>query len=216
MADRIAQAGLEIPILGVNFGTLGFLTEIAAAELLAALQDAIDGTAAIESRMMLRSNVARVGQPAVDRIVLNDVAVTGGSLSRIVEFSVTVGGDFVARFNADGIIISSPTGSTAYNLSAGGPIVHPAVDAFVLNPIAPHTLTNRPLVIPANVEVTIQPVLQRAGDEAFVTFDGQSGMQLENGDVVHVRRAARPMRLVRGSAHTYYEVLRAKLRWSER
>jgi NAD+ kinase len=216
MADRIAQAELEIPILGVNFGTLGFLTEIAASELFPSLEAALDGTAVIESRMMLRSWVERLGRTVVDRIVLNDVAVTGGSLSRIVEFSVSVSGDFVARFNADGLIISSPTGSTAYNLSAGGPVVHPAVDAFVLNPIAPHTLTNRPIVIPATAEVVIQPVLQRDGDEAFVTFDGQSGLQAENGDIVHVQRARRPMRLIRGSARSYYEVLRKKLRWAER
>jgi len=216
MADRIGEADLEIPILGVNFGTLGFLTEIAAAELLPSLQAALDGTAVVESRMMLRSNIERAGTAGPDRIVLNDVAVTGGSLSRIVEFAVSVGGDFVARFNADGIIISSPTGSTAYNLSAGGPIVHPAVDAFVLNPIAPHALTNRPLVIPADADVTIQPVLQRPGDEAFVTFDGQSGEQLQNGDVVRVRRARRPMRLIRSADRSYYEVLRTKLRWAER
>ena len=216
MADRIAQADREIPILGVNFGTLGFLTEISASELLSSLEAALDGRAIIEARMMLRSMVERAGRTDVDRIVLNDVAVTGGSLSRIVEFSVSVGGEFVARFNADGLIISSPTGSTAYNLSAGGPIVHPAVDAMVLNPIAPHTLTNRPIVIPADADVAIQPVLQRAGDEAFVTFDGQSGLQLQNGDVVHIQRARRPMRLVRGSARSYYEVLRTKLRWAER
>jgi NAD+ kinase len=216
MADRIAKADLEIPILGVNFGTLGFLTEIAASELLPSLEAALDGTAIVESRMMLRSRVERAGRTWVDRIVLNDVAVTGGSLSRIVEFSVSVSGDFVAQFNADGLIISSPTGSTAYNLSAGGPIVHPAVDAMVLNPIAPHTLTNRPVVIPADAEVAIQPVLQRPGDEAYVTFDGQSGVQLENGDVVHIQRARRPMRLVRGSARSYYEILRKKLRWAER
>ncbi len=216
MADRIAQADREIPILGVNFGTLGFLTEISAAELLPSLAAALDGTAVLESRMMLRSTVERAGHTEVDRIVLNDVAVTGGSLSRIVEFEVFVSGDFVARFNADGLIISSPTGSTAYNLSAGGPIVHPAVDAMVLNPIAPHTLTNRPIVIPANAEVAIQPALQRSGDEAFVTFDGQAGLQLENGDIVHVQRARRPMRLMRGPARSYYDVLRKKLRWAER
>ncbi|MCX6543242.1 MAG: NAD(+)/NADH kinase [Acidobacteria bacterium] len=216
MADRIAQADREIPIRGVNFGTLGFLTEISASELLPSLEAALDGTATIESRMMLRSRVERAGLVHVDRIVLNDVAVTGGSLSRIVEFEVFVSGDFVARFNADGLIISSPTGSTAYNLSAGGPIVHPAVDAMVLNPIAPHALTNRPIVIPASAEVAVQPVLQRPGDEAFVTFDGQAGLQLETGDVVHIRRARRPMRLVRGSARSYYEVLRTKLRWTER
>ena len=216
MADRIAQAGLEIPILGVNFGSLGFLTEVAFSELFPSLESALAGTAVIESRMMLRSTVERAGSDHVDRIVLNDVAVTGGSLSRIVEFSVAVGGDFVARFNADGLIIASPTGSTAYNLSAGGPIVHPAVDALVLNPIAPHTLTNRPVVIPADAEVVIQPLLKRPGDEAFVTFDGQFGMQLENGDLVHVQRARRPMRLVRASTRSYYEVLRQKLRWAER
>jgi NAD+ kinase len=216
MADRIAQADREIPILGVNFGTLGFLTEISASELLPSLEAALNGTATIESRMMLRSRVERAGRAHVDRIVLNDVAVTGGSLSRIVEFEVFVSGDFVARFNADGLIISSPTGSTAYNLSAGGPIVHPAVDAMVLNPIAPHALTNRPIVIPASAEVAIKPLLQRHGDEAFVTFDGQAGVQLENDDVVHIQRARRPMRLVRGSARSYYEVLRTKLRWTER
>ncbi|MEI6667605.1 MAG: NAD(+)/NADH kinase [Acidobacteriota bacterium] len=216
MADRIAQADLEIPILGVNFGTLGFLTEIAASELFPSLEAALDGTALIEPRMMLQSRVERAGHPDVDRVVLNDVAVTGGSLSRIVEFSVSISGDFVARFNADGLIISSPTGSTAYNLSAGGPIVHPAVDALVLTPIAPHALTNRPIVIPATADVAVQPILQRAGDEAFVTFDGQSGVQLENADVVHIQRARRPMRLVRGSARSYYDVLRRKLRWTER
>jgi len=216
MADRIAQADREIPILGVNFGTLGFLTEIAASELLPSLAAALDGTAVIEPRMMLQSRVERAGRTHVDRIVLNDVAVTGGSLSRIVEFAVFVSADFVARFNADGLIISSPTGSTAYNLSAGGPIVHPAVDAMVLNPIAPHTLTNRPIVIPADAQVAIQPVLKRAGDEAFVTFDGQAGLQLENGDIVHIQRARRPMRLVRGATRSYYEVLRKKLRWAER
>jgi NAD+ kinase len=216
MADRIAQADREMPILGVNFGTLGFLTEIAASELLPSLAAALDGTAVIEARMMLHSKVDRAERTFVDRIVLNDVAVTGGSLSRIVEFAVFVSGDFVARFNADGLIISSPTGSTAYNLSAGGPIVHPAVDAMVLTPIAPHTLTNRPIVIPADAQVAVQPVLQRPGDEAFVTFDGQAGLQLENGDIVHIQRARRPMRLVRGAARSYYEVLRKKLRWAER
>jgi NAD+ kinase len=216
MADRIAQADLEIPILGVNFGTLGFLTEIAASELLPSLAAALDGTAVIEPRMMLESSVERAGRTHVERIVLNDVAVTGGSLSRIVEFAAFVSGDFVARFNADGLIISSPTGSTAYNLSAGGPIVHPAVDAMVLNPIAPHTLTNRPIVIPADAQVAIQPVLQRPGDEAFVTFDGQAGLQLENGDIVHIQRARQTMRLIRGATRSYYDVLRKKLRWAER
>ncbi len=216
MADRIAQAGLEVPILGVNYGTLGFLTEITLPELYPALEHTLSGTIAIDSRLMLRARVVRDGTTRLERAVLNDVAVTGGSLSRIVEFLVSVGGEFVARFNADGIIVSSPTGSTAYNLSAGGPIVHPAVDALILNPIAPHTLTNRPIVIPASAPVTVQPVLKREGDEAYVTFDGQRGERLDNGDVIHVGRSERTMRLVRASPRSYYEILREKLRWAER
>lgn len=216
MADRISQAGLETPILGVNYGTLGFLTEITLPELYLALERTLAGRLPIETRLMLRATVVRDGAARLERAVLNDVAVTGGSLSRIVEFWVSVGGEFVARFNADGIIVSSPTGSTAYNLSAGGPIVHPEVDAVVLTPIAPHTLTNRPIVIPASAPVAVQPVIKRDGDEAYVTFDGQRGERLDNGDVVHVARSPRPMRLVRASPLGYYEILREKLRWAER
>ncbi|MGE5198964.1 MAG: NAD(+)/NADH kinase, partial [Rhodospirillaceae bacterium] len=150
MADRVALAGLEVPILGVNFGGLGFLTEVTYDELYPSLEAALSGTAPVEPRLMLRAVIERNGRPGTEHYVLNDVTVTGGSLSRVVEFAVSVGGEFVARFHADGIIIATPTGSTAYNLSAGGPIVHPAVHALVLNPIAPHTLTNRPVVIPAS------------------------------------------------------------------
>jgi len=216
IADRIAQADLEIPILGVNYGTLGFLTEIALPELYPALEEALAGRYQVDTRLMLRARIARDGATKSAHIALNDVTVTGGSLSRIVEFWVSVGGEFVARFNADGIIVSSPTGSTAYNLSAGGPIVHPEVDALVLTPIAPHILTNRPIVIPASAPVTVQPLLQRDRDEAYVTFDGQRSERLENGDVIHVARATRSMRLVRASQRSYYEVLRQKLRWTER
>jgi len=216
MADRVAQADLEIPILGVNFGGLGFLTEITYPELYPSLEAALAGTAVIESRLMLRAVVERASRVRVDRRVLNDVTITGGSLSRVVEFVVTVGGEFVASFHADGIIIATPTGSTAYNLSAGGPIVHPAVDAFVLNPIAPHTLTNRPVVIPASADVLVQPLPRGEDVDAFVTFDGQAGERLEVSDVVRVRRAARPARLVRASTRSYYQVLREKLRWAER
>ena len=216
MADRIAQADLEVPILGVNFGGLGFLTEITYPELYPSLEAALAGTAVIESRLMLRAVVERAHRAHVDRRVLNDVTITGGSLSRVVEFVVSVGGEFVASFHADGIIIATPTGSTAYNLSAGGPIVHPAVDAFVLNPIAPHTLTNRPVVIPASADVLVQPLPRGGNVDAFVTFDGQAGERLEANDAVRVQRAARPVRLVRASTRSYYQVLREKLRWAER
>jgi NAD+ kinase len=216
MADRIAQADLEVPILGVNFGGLGFLTEITYPELYPSLEAALAGTAVIESRLMLRAVVERAHRVHVDRRVLNDVTITGGSLSRVVEFVVTVGGEFVASFHADGIIIATPTGSTAYNLSAGGPIVHPAVDAFVLNPIAPHTLTNRPVVIPASADVLVQPLPRGEDAAAFVTFDGQAGERLYLNDLVRIQRAARPVRLVRASTRSYYQVLREKLRWAER
>jgi NAD+ kinase len=216
MADRIAQADLEVPILGVNFGGLGFLTEITYPELYPSLEAALAGTAVIESRLMLRAVVERAHRVHVDRRVLNDVTITGGSLSRVVEFVVSVGGEFVASFHADGIIIATPTGSTAYNLSAGGPIVHPAVDAFVLNPIAPHTLTNRPVVIPASADVLVQPLPRGEDAAAFVTFDGQAGERLYVNDLVRIQRAARPVRLVRASTRSYYQVLREKLRWAER
>jgi len=216
MADRAAKAGLEVPILGVNFGGLGFLTEVTYDELYASLEAALAGTAPVESRLMLRAVIERDGQPKAEHYALNDVTVTGGSLSRVVEFAVSVGGEFVARFHADGIIVATPTGSTAYNLSAGGPIVHPAVHALVLNPIAPHTLTNRPVVIPASADVLVQPHPRGDGSEVFVTFDGQAGERLEFTDTVRVQQAARPARLVRAVTRSYYQVLREKLRWAER
>jgi NAD+ kinase len=216
MADRAAAAGVEVPILGVNFGGLGFLTEVTYGELYESLDAALAGTAPVESRLMLQAVIERDGQPRAEHYVLNDVTVTGGSLSRVVEFAVSVGGEFVARFHADGIIVSTPTGSTAYNLSAGGPIVHPAVHALVLNPIAPHTLTNRPVVIPASADVLVQPHPRGDGSEVYVTFDGQAGERLDFTDTVRVQQSARPARLVRAGNRSYYQVLREKLRWAER
>jgi NAD+ kinase len=216
VAGNVAQAKLETPILGVNYGTLGFLTEVPLPQLYIALEATLDGRCAIETRAMLSTCVVRGGAPQSEHIVVNDVALTGGSLSRIVEFSVSVDGEFVAAFNADGIILSSPTGSTAYNLSAGGPIVHPKVDAVILTPIAPHTLTNRPIVIPATAHVIVRPALNRPRDVAHVTYDGQQGDALESGDEVHVTRSAQSMHLVRPAPRSYYAVLREKLRWTAR
>jgi NAD+ kinase len=217
MADRIAQAGVDVPILGVNFGSLGFLTEVTLPELYAALESALGGTARVDERLMLRAETMREGRMFASRLVLNDVVITKGALSRIIELSVSVGGDFVARFKADGLIIASPTGSTAYNLSAAGPIVHPAVDALVITPIAPHMLANRPIVIPAAAAVQVQPIVEGpAEDEVFVTFDGQWGFQLHGTDLVSVRCAERRLRLIHASPRSYFELLRQKLRWAER
>jgi len=216
MASRIADANADIPILAVNFGSLGFLTEITLPELYSSLESVLAGRADIEERRMLRSAVRRGARLLADRLVLNDVVISKGALSSIIEVSVTVDEQFVTRFRADGLIIASPTGSTAYSLSAGGPIVHPAVDAILLTPIAPHTLTHRPVVIPAGAEVRVQPILRGAHEEAFASFDGQFGFALEHDDLVTVGRASRPLKIIRAEARNYFAVLREKLRWGER
>jgi NAD+ kinase len=212
MADRIAASGCDVPILGVNYGSLGFLTEVTLPELYDTLEQALAGRATIESRAMLAARTIRDDVVFADHIVLNDIVLTKGALSRIVEISVTVDDAPVTRVRADGLIIASPTGSTAYNLAAGGPIVHPAVDAMMLTPIAPHTLTNRPIVIPGSSEVHVRPVMDDR-DELFVTFDGQAGFPLRRYDLVSVRRAPRPLRIVKSSTRTYFEVLKEKLKW---
>jgi len=215
MADCIAAAGKSIPILGVNFGSLGFLTEVTLPELYPALDTVIAGQARVEERMMLASTVRRSRETFTAYIALNDVVVTKTARARMIDLSVSVGDEFVTRVKADGLIVATPTGSTAYNLAAGGPIVQPAVDALVLTPIAPHTLTNRPIIIPASATVRVQPHMD-SRDEVFVTFDGQAGFQLEEGDEISVRRADRTLRLIHPSTRSYFEVLRQKLKWGER
>ena len=216
MAGRVANAAVDIPILGVNFGSLGFLTEITLPELLPSLDSVLAGTAQIESRLMLSSQTLRGGAIFQDRLALNDVVITKGALSRIIDLSVAIGGQPVMRVRADGLIVATPTGSTAYNLAAGGPIVHPAVDAVLLTPIAPHMLTNRPIVVPAGSEIRIRPAEGASNDELFVTLDGQTGHAMQSDDIIVVRRAARAVRLVRAATRTYFDVLREKLKWSER
>ncbi len=147
---------------------------------------------------------------------MNDVVITRGALSRIIELSVSLGDRPVMRVRADGLIVATPTGSTAYNLAAGGPIVHPSLDAFVLTPIAPHMLTNRPVIVPASAPVRVQPLMDTAQDEVFVTFDGQSGHPMAADDVVEIARAERPLRVVRASRRSYFDTLRQKLKWGER
>lgn len=212
MADRIASAGAMVPILGVNFGSLGFLTDITLDELFPSLDAVLAGTAAIERRAMLTARTVRGGQPFGEHTVLNDIVITKGALSRIIQMTITVGGEAVTRVRADGLIVATPTGSTAYNLAAGGPIVHPAVDAVLMTPIAPHTLTNRPIIIHADAEVQVSPIMD-AHDEVFVTFDGQSGFPLAANDVVSIQRARQPLLLVKSANRTYFDVLRQKLKW---
>jgi NAD+ kinase len=216
MGTRIAQSGRDIPILGVNFGSLGFLTETRIDELYTVLESVIDGTAAYDERAMLAADAYRAREHFDSRIVLNDVVFTKAALSRIIELSVSVTAGPVTTVKADGLIIATATGSTAYNLAAGGPIVHPRVDALVITPIAPHTLTNRPIVIPGADIVEIRPHVSGTADEVFVTYDGQSGYPLRGGDVIRVRRSERSLRLVKAPSRSYFDLLREKLKWGER
>ena len=216
MAGRIAQAAADVPIVGVNFGSLGFLTEITLPELYGSLEAVLRGTAQIEERMMLRSRTLRTGTVHADHLALNDVVITKGAMSRIIDLEVAIGDHPIMRVRADGLIVASPTGSTAYNLAAGGPILHPEVDAVLLTPIAPHMLTNRPVVVPASFEIHVRPVFDGSNEEVYVTIDGQSGHPLQGNDDICITRAERRLRLVRASTRTYFDVLRQKLKWSER
>ena len=213
MAKAIAESGHDIPILAVNFGSLGFLTEITRPEVFASLEAVLNNRATHDLRMMLRAVATRGGTPLVSHMALNDVVFTRTALSRMIELSVSVGDQFVTAVKADGLIVATPTGSTAYNLAAGGPIVHPSMDALVLTPIAPHMLTNRPIVIPTEREVRVRTTSANAGDEVYVTIDGQTGFGLHEGDEIAIAKSERPMRLIRSTTRSYFEVLRQKLKW---
>ncbi|HBH02319.1 MAG TPA: NAD(+) kinase, partial [Candidatus Rokubacteria bacterium] len=192
MARAVGDQG--IPLLGVNLGGLGFLTATTLEEMLPALEAWLAGRMAVDERMMLAARVLRQGRALGEYAALNDVVITKAAMSRIIDFSVSVDGQFATSYRADGLIISTPTGSTAYSLSAGGPILWPGMDAIVLTPICSHTLTNRPIVVPGaqRVEVTIL-----TDEEVMVTMDGQVGVNLRARDAVEARRAAARIRLVR-------------------
>ncbi len=215
-ARCIAASAADPPILAVNFGGLGFLTEITLPELFDALASVVEGAARTDERRMLRSRIVRGGATAGEGVALNDVVITKSALSGMIDLSVSVGDQFVAQLRADGVIVASPTGSTAYNLSTGGPIVHPLVNAVILTPIAPHMLANRPLVLPESAAIRIRPDLAKRHAEAYAAFDGQTGFDLRHGDTVIVEAAPRPLRMIRAAARPYYAVLREKLGWAAR
>ena len=211
-ASAVAHSPADPPLLGVNLGHLGFLTEVSRSDMTSALDALIAGRTQTETREMLAGCVTRGGSKLSSHLALNDVVVTRGALSRMIEVDVAVDERHVCHIKADGVIVATATGSTAYNLSAGGPIVHPSVDAFVLTPIAPHTLTQRPLVLPASARIELRPVIHPLAD-IVLTFDGQFGLPLEEGDVVDVSRAPRRLRFVRTSPRTHFDMLREKLKW---
>ena len=206
--------GREVPILGVNLGGLGFLTEITLDELFPLLGDILGGELRLSRRMMLQVHVHRQGERVAEYTVLNDAVINKGAMARIVDLETYLDGEYVTTYRADGLILSTPTGSTAYCLSAGGPIVHPAIEALVLIPICPHTLTNRPAVLPAGSKIEV--VQGSEGEDVFLTLDGQVGFPLRYRDVVEARRAEQRIALVASPKKSYYQVLRTKLKWGER
>lgn len=211
-AARLVE-GRPTPILGVNVGGLGFLTEVTRDELYGAMTQVFAKAYTEEERLMLRSRMIRLGEQVATASALNDVVLSKGALSRMVHLEISINGQFVTSLRGDGLIISTPTGSTAYSLSSGGPIINPSVHALILTPICPHTLTNRPIVIPQDVVVEVLMVSR--GEGAMVTFDGQVGIALRHRDTVEVKASDHKTRLIQFPQRTYYEVLRKKLKWGE-
>jgi len=204
----------RVPILGVNLGELGFLTAVVEEEAMPMLARVIAGHYELDRRMTLAARLMRAGRALGRYRALNDVVIMHGALARIVEFSVTVDGLPFTTYRADGMIVATPTGSTAYSLSVGGPIVEPTVQVLLLSPISPHTLSNRPVVLRPNAVVRITAA--RREQDILLTVDGQEGTRLTAGDVIEVRRGPSPVSLVRSPDRTYYDVLRSKLGWGAR
>jgi len=202
-----------VPILGVNMGGLGFLTEITLDQLYPALEKVFAQEFMVEERLMLRADIHRHGEHVAKATVLNDVVVSKGTLARMIEIQILIDGQFVTRLRGDGLIVSTPTGSTAYSLSAGGPIIHPTVQALILTPICPHTLTHRPLLVPRGVALEVTLTSQAEG--AMATFDGQVGVALVQGDTVAIAVSEHRTQLIRLPDRTYYDLLRRKLKWGD-
>lgn len=202
----------EIPLVGINQGRLGFITDVPVGQFREALSAMLAGDFEEEHRTMLEGGVWRDGQRIFEGLSMNDVVVSRGATASMVELKIDIGGEFVANLRADGLIVASPTGSTAYALSAGGPILHPGIGGWVLVPIASHTLSNRPIVLPDDGEIRIEIV---AGRDASANFDMQSLASLLHGDQVRVARSAHKVRFLHPRGWSYYATLRRKLRWYE-
>ena len=211
-ARVVAKAG--IPILAANLGSLGFLTDVPLSELYVTLEAVKKKSCTRESRSLLDCKVVRAGKTLAEFIALNDVVVTKGTIARMTEVDVAVNGEFVANYKADGVIVATPTGSTAYSLAAGGPVLEPSVDAFVITPVSSHALTNRPLVVRDSVEISM--TVRGVSEEAYLTADGQSGMPVSEGDSVLCRKSSHQVHLLRSAGRTFFDVLRTKLKWGQR
>ncbi|MGO8818436.1 MAG: NAD(+)/NADH kinase [Terriglobia bacterium] len=203
-----------VPILAVNLGGLGFLTEITCDELYPTLEMVVAGTHKTDHRVQIEGELIRADEILTSFLALNDVVLNKGAIARIIDFEVRVNGEFVSSYKSDGLIVSTPTGSTAYSLAAGGPIVTPSVEAFLVTPICAHTLTHRALVLPNTVKIEV--TVKSLREAAYLTVDGQVGIAAHSEDVVRVRKADSYVELVRPPATSYFEILQRKLKWGER
>ena len=202
----------RIPILGVKFGEVGFLAEIAEDRLYQVLESILQNTFHTQSRMRLLVEVMRKNQLRATETVLNDVVINKGALARLASIDTSIDGRYLTTYRADGLIVATPTGSTAYSLAAGGPVLHPGVPAIVMTPICPFTLTNRPLIIPNSSTITIN--LEKRSADIMLTFDGQQGMEIDDKDTIIIRKGPHPIDMIAEPNQHYYDVLKAKLRWS--
>jgi NAD+ kinase len=202
----------EIPLLGVKFGDLGFLAEITEENLFEAADRVLHGAYKISPRMRLDVQVLRKGKSLVRETVLNDIVINRGALARLANVITHINGHYLTTFRADGLIIATPTGSTAYSLAAGGPVIHPKVPGLIITPICPFTLTNRPLIVPDEVEITLR--LDKGSSDIVLTLDGQTGLNITDKDVITVCKSNHPLHLMLLPDRHYFDVLKAKLRWS--
>lgn len=211
-AARLA-AERSIPILGVNMGGLGFLTEVRLESLYPSLERVFANDYVLDERLMLRIHIHRNDEMVAQGVVLNDVVISKGTLARMIELKIAIEGRFVTNLRSDGLIVSSPTGSTAYSLSAGGPIIDPAVQSLILTPVCPHTLTHRPLIVPGKDRIDL--TLTSTDPGAMATLDGQVGVPISQGDTVTIQTSENRTRLIRFPESNYYDVLREKLKWGD-
>jgi NAD+ kinase len=213
LATARALEGRPVPVLAVNLGGLGFLTVVTRDEIYPALEAALEGRVRTESRVQIEASVIRNGLQVCSSVALNDVVLNKGAIARVLDFDVRADEQFISTYKADGLIISTPTGSTAYSLAAGGPVVAPDVGAFIITPICAHTLTNRPIVLRDNVTIE---VAVKTDESVYVTVDGQEAIEVYAGDRVRMRKAGSTVEVIHALDKSYYDILRQKLKWGQR
>ena len=204
----------NIPVLGIKFGEVGFMAEVAEENLFSAAEKVLKKEYELKPRMRLYAQVKREGEIVAHETVLNDVVINKGALARLARIDTYIDDHYLTTYSADGLIIATPTGSTAYSLAAGGPVIHPEVPGIIITPICPHTLTNRPLILPEDVSMKIK--LEKGSSDMMLTFDGQVGLEINGHDEILVEKARRPINIMRIPGLQYFDILKAKLRWSGR